>query len=191
MLRAITSHLAVFFFVLLIAFLGYSYFHSLSFHWQSRQNGGNLSVDREAFLSISRGVAVPQVQIVSDAVGFVQPGAYTHFDYSLGRAFDTSPPHFIGKILGLDASVWTSHRPGQSIYSFDFWLPGWLLLIPLCVIAWRVRRGIVRRRRFKLGQCVACGYDLRASAGRCPECGAEIATAGAGQTPAKPSPTAQ
>jgi hypothetical protein len=33
-----------------------------------------------------------------------------------------------------------------------------------------------RRRRRRAGLCSACGYDLRASAGQCPECGAVPAT---------------
>lgn len=42
------------------------------------------------------------------------------------------------------------------------WLSGFLL----------ARRR--RRRRLVAGACVACGYDLRVSSGRCPECGAAV-----------------
>ena len=41
-------------------------------------------------------------------------------------------------------------------------------------IAWRVaatRRSRERHRWFYVGRCLGCGYDLRGSGNRCPECG--------------------
>jgi hypothetical protein len=51
-------------------------------------------------------------------------------------------------------------------------IPYWFLMV--CAGAWPgvwvIRSG--RRWRWKrMGRCVWCGYDLRGSAGRCPECG--------------------
>ncbi len=62
-------------------------------------------------------------------------------------------------------------------------VPYWSLLILFGVLParwlWLQRRQALRRRR---GRCLVCGYDLRASAGCCPECGteAERTQAGAG-----------
>jgi hypothetical protein len=53
-----------------------------------------------------------------------------------------------------------------------FWLPALLTAVLPLVWLRRLNRQRVRRRRAALGLCASCGYDLRASAGTCPECGA-------------------
>jgi hypothetical protein len=51
-------------------------------------------------------------------------------------------------------------------------VPRWLVLFSLTLplLAWGMNP-IRRRRRRRRGLCPACGYDLRATPGRCPECG--------------------
>jgi hypothetical protein len=57
--------------------------------------------------------------------------------------------------------------------------PIWFLLLVfawLPTIAWlRYRGSRLRRRRHAMGLCIACGYDLRATPDRCPECGTAVA----------------
>jgi hypothetical protein len=59
---------------------------------------------------------------------------------------------------------------------WSVWLPHWLLSLLLglpVAVAWRIRRrSVMRAARLAAGQCASCGYDLRASPKRCPECGA-------------------
>jgi hypothetical protein len=52
-------------------------------------------------------------------------------------------------------------------------------LLPALRIAGPVRRARRARRRRKRGLCPTCGYDLRASPDRCPECGATPSALGA------------
>ena len=61
-------------------------------------------------------------------------------------------------------------------YRFDgchvpYWFPLHLFAcggLPLLI---RLQAKLQRSRRLRANQCVACGYDLRGSSGRCPECG--------------------
>jgi hypothetical protein len=52
--------------------------------------------------------------------------------------------------------------------------PHWFLALVLAVpvLAWGRRRWVLWRRA-RGGRCLACGYDLRFSGDRCPECGWE------------------
>jgi hypothetical protein len=56
---------------------------------------------------------------------------------------------------------------------------GFVLLALLAPPVIAIRRRARRRRRTRAGQCLTCGYDLRATPGRCPECG----SAGASPSP--------
>ena len=56
-------------------------------------------------------------------------------------------------------------------------IPYWAVLLLLAIAParalWRARRS---RWRLRAGRCRTCGYDLRATHHRCPECGTAVAT---------------
>lgn len=59
---------------------------------------------------------------------------------------------------------------GQLLLAIPFAYP--VVLFPLPIVWWTLRyRKISKHYRRKRGLCLACGYDLRATAAECPECG--------------------
>jgi hypothetical protein len=83
--------------------------------------------------------------------------------------------------LGKGSFRWAEGMTAGNGYSFSLLeLPFWvvvavLLALPLARGAAKLGRTVRRRRRTRENRCVACGYDLRGSSGRCPECGASRA----------------
>jgi len=70
-------------------------------------------------------------------------------------------------------------RPGSPGRHYDGWggeAPDWFVAIPFAMLAFMFVRIARQTRqiqaRTESGLCVSCGYDLRATRGRCPECGA-------------------
>ncbi|MFI5377885.1 MAG: hypothetical protein ACHRHE_01145 [Tepidisphaerales bacterium] len=68
-------------------------------------------------------------------------------------------------------------KPGGGIHHALAVVPFWCLaaataVLPLGYATMRWRSRVRNRRRKRLGLCVSCGYDLRATPDRCPECGA-------------------
>ncbi|MBC7784896.1 MAG: hypothetical protein H7144_13745 [Burkholderiales bacterium] len=66
----------------------------------------------------------------------------------------------------------TSYWYGKRI-SWDFGVPYWFMVMLglIAPVRWISTR---RHRQYVPGHCRSCGYDLRATPTRCPECGLEV-----------------
>jgi hypothetical protein len=53
-------------------------------------------------------------------------------------------------------------------------VPYWFIALVCAVLPMLTIRAAVRRRKARPGVCTTCGYDLRATPDRCPECGANV-----------------
>jgi hypothetical protein len=58
-------------------------------------------------------------------------------------------------------------------------LAAWAVYLAIFFLTWRTvaKRSLIRQRT-RAGQCVACGYDTRATPERCPECGTVLKVPG-------------
>ena len=86
----------------------------------------------------------------------------------------------IRRILGFEYGV-TNPTPRTRDLLQSRWVAVPLWLLALCTVwlpllRWRKWRRVGRARAQR--HCIACGYDLRATPERCPECGAAAAAAG-------------
>lgn len=117
------------------------------------------------------------------------PVALSRLGQDVGVGFTRQPPHALlqrRQLREFQKPVaagwdWDFRRAGGALASRQTPLvrcryaivPHWLLLLLLALLlvrplAWHPARRWFRRRN---GRCVVCGYDVRATPDRCPECG--------------------
>jgi hypothetical protein len=132
-------------------------------------------------------IRTPRHRVVSLAVG--SGAVYVEAQRIVGSTESAPPPrvvvtHRARWTAGSDpfrSPVFRYHgaRPmvlGGTISRGEVGVPLWLVAAALLVVPsarlvrGRLAHGTAARRR-AAGLCVTCGYDLRGSPGRCPECG--------------------
>ena len=98
--------------------------------------------------------------------------------------FAPLPPEYPSPLFGSRArpplGFWFRWSRTPATIRREVIVPYWSIALSTAVLPAlsliRRRRRRFRERRAALGFCAHCGYDVRASRDRCPECGAAIAT---------------
>ena len=118
-------------------------------------------------------------RLMHGAVDWLEPSTVQRQMWKSIEAFN---PRSRLRVIGFDNSEtnWTPSRQTYVVTSMirtiiPLWIPTatFVVLLPIAYLP-----GRCRRKRKKLGLCLQCGYDLRASKERCPECGMEFESSG-------------
>jgi hypothetical protein len=102
---------------------------------------------------------------------FVSNPGHATFCRQVGKTWG-SP---VGRVVFLDFEIASSPPARDTL--INVLVPYWMIAVaailpPLAWIRWRWRRS----RHASPGHCPQCGYDLRATVERCPECGRPVTT---------------
>ena len=85
-----------------------------------------------------------------------------------GRISEPTPPHgWTGGLKFTGPTFFVGFR----FLGVSWWLPALLFAVPPVLWGWRARVHNRKNRCSREQTCPRCGYDLRATPGRCPECG--------------------
>lgn len=91
-----------------------------------------------------------------------------------GNKASLTQSDFIQKTLGFQI-CWSSALISSSVGLYSVTVPHWFaMLLCLPVPALWMRRFLKQRSRRIRGLCQKCGYDLRGSTEKCPECGTPV-----------------
>ena len=97
-------------------------------------------------------------------------------------SWETATPHQLwlrDGSIGYGRTVWQideTRAMARGRHEDKFAFPLWVGLVPALIVVPIFVRKRLSASRGRSGFCRACGYDLRASPERCPECGAPVRT---------------
>jgi hypothetical protein len=139
---------------------------------------------------VARGGASAMVITAQDGCLFQTGGRAERVEPLRVRRFSNPPADLLDGRRDANWKFWTGSKPrrllgvitwGRADYGASAWdmsvlIPYWLLACLAVAAApalLMISRRLRRRARQRAGQCLRCGYDLRATpqGGRCPECG--------------------
>jgi hypothetical protein len=107
----------------------------------------------------------------SDTAGFFEQG----FNYISLPATDAGELQYT--FIGCSWGQTTITRPIKGVWTGAFIPHAYLLALFATLPAIRLYRRLRRRHLALPGHCIKCGYDLRATPHRCPECGIDAPAA--------------
>lgn len=103
-----------------------------------------------------------------DGVGLVRRGG-PRSNMSALPLLPPGDPAFSGVSLD-DERIWLQPTPAVHVHVLTVAADHWVILLATAALAFAFRKAATASR--KPGVCLECGYDLRATPDRCPECGA-------------------
>jgi hypothetical protein len=146
--------------------------------WELAADAGRLWVDNSPQLVFERRIiASKEIQVATRSRAYQEtlldpPTGEIPVDPKITNARDgvLASRAYSASLLELARLKKTHATPSQA-HSISAVVP---LLMTLTLPVWWMMRRVGTSRRSRQGLCRQCGYDLRASPSRCPECGAQV-----------------